>query len=93
MTGWEYEEVPLANVQSTNSLLARIVVAKIEDEPRLIQILQTTPVVQNDPTWRCRSWVADVLGRHRAIGLGPDRGAGARVCGAEDGCGKVYQSG
>jgi len=68
MVGWGYEEMPLANVQSTNSLLARVVVAKVEDEARLIEILRSTPVVQNDPNWRCRSWVADVLHRLAADG-------------------------
>lgn len=62
-TGWEYEEVALPNVRNTNSLLARILIAKIEDEGRLIEILRTTGVVQNDPEWRCRTWVATVLGR------------------------------
>lgn len=32
--GWTYEQVPLPNIQSTNNLLARIVVAKVEDEDR-----------------------------------------------------------
>lgn len=68
LVGWAYEEVPLANVQSTVSLLARIVVAKIENEARLIEILRSTPVIQNDSNWRCRSWVADVLNRLGADG-------------------------
>ncbi|KAK4109456.1 hypothetical protein N656DRAFT_791870 [Canariomyces notabilis] len=61
--GWMYEEIDLDDVQSTARLLARIVVAKIKDEKRLIEIFRTTPVVQNDPNWRCRTWVADVLSR------------------------------
>ena len=66
--GWSYEEIPLANVKNTNSLLARIVVAKVVDEARLIEILRSTPVVQNDSKWRCRSWVADLLNRLEADG-------------------------
>ncbi len=61
--GWMYEEIPLTNVRSTVSLLARIVVAKVTDEERLITILRETPVVQGDPEWRCRTWVADALRR------------------------------
>ena len=61
--GWIYEEVSLPNVQSTTSLLARIVVAQVEDKARLIQILRSTPVVQSNPNWRCRTWVVDVLNR------------------------------
>jgi hypothetical protein len=62
----------LANVQSTNNLLARILIAKILDETRLAEIFRTTPVVQTDPNWRCRTWIADALSRiatdGRAVG-------------------------
>ena len=54
---WVYEEIPLANVRSTNNLLARIVIAKIQDETRLVEIIRNTPVIHNDPDWRCRTWV------------------------------------
>lgn len=60
---WVYEETKLDNVQNTVTLLARVTVAKVTDERRLLEILRTTPVVGNDPTWRCRTWVADVLSR------------------------------
>ncbi|CAG9944990.1 unnamed protein product [Clonostachys rosea f. rosea IK726] len=59
--GWIYEEADLRNVQATNNLLARIVIAKIADEDRLINILRRNPVVNGDPEWRCRSWVAQAL--------------------------------
>jgi hypothetical protein len=36
-------------------------VAKIEDEARLIRILESIPIVQNNPEWRCRTWVANAL--------------------------------
>lgn len=61
--GWVYEENSLEDVQTTNNLLARIVVAKVEDERRVVEIFRMTPVVQNDPNWRCRTWVADALSR------------------------------
>lgn len=50
-------------MQSTNNLLARIVIAKVQDEQRLINIFRETPVIQNEPNWRCRTWVANALGR------------------------------
>ncbi|CVK85343.1 uncharacterized protein FPRN_06780 [Fusarium proliferatum] len=53
----------LPNVRSTTRLLARIMIAKIEDEDRIVEIIRNTPVVQNDPNWQCRTWVADVLSR------------------------------
>lgn len=67
--GWEYEEVPLDNVRSTNSLLARILIAKIEDEDRLVTLLRRLPVVQGNPNWRCRSWVASALTEIKRDGL------------------------
>ncbi|KAK6856449.1 hypothetical protein PG995_006636 [Apiospora arundinis] len=65
---WEYtsawtvfEALRLENVRSTATLLVRVVIAKITDERRLIQLLRQVPVVQDDPEWRCRTWVAQVL--------------------------------
>ncbi|KAL6866048.1 hypothetical protein ACO1O0_002148 [Amphichorda felina] len=72
IVGWVYEEKPLRNVKNTINLLARITIAKVEDDKRLAEIIRGTPVVQNDPDWRCRTWVADVLARiaqdGRAVG-------------------------
>jgi len=61
VVGWKYEEAELGNVKKTNTLLARILIAKIEDEERLVKIFRSAPVVNNDANWRCRTWVADVL--------------------------------
>lgn len=47
--------------RSTTNLLARILIAKIEDQERLATILRNQPIVQNDPNWRCRTWIAGVL--------------------------------
>lgn len=41
--------------------MARILVAKIEDEQRLIALFRLLPVVQGDSNWRCRTWVASAL--------------------------------
>ncbi|KAL2022381.1 hypothetical protein VTK56DRAFT_5448 [Thermocarpiscus australiensis] len=65
---WVYEELDLPDVRLTTNLLARILIAKLTDEERLVQILRTTPVVQNDPSFRCRTWVADALARIKADG-------------------------
>lgn len=61
MEGWKYEEVALKDVRVTNNLLARILIAKVEDFERLITILRSVPVVQDDPNWRCRTWIATAL--------------------------------
>ncbi|PIB02827.1 hypothetical protein CB0940_11960 [Cercospora beticola] len=58
---WVYEELDIRNVRMTNTLLARFVIAKIEDEKRLIEVLRSIPVIQKDPGWRCRTWVANAL--------------------------------
>ncbi|EGX96937.1 hypothetical protein CCM_01595 [Cordyceps militaris CM01] len=60
---WIYEEMDLPNVRGTVSLLARILIAKIEDDERLVQIFRETPVVQGDANWRCRTWISDALAR------------------------------
>jgi hypothetical protein len=38
-------------------------VAKFEDEGHPVECIRSTPVVQNDPNWRCWTWVAQVLSR------------------------------
>lgn len=58
---WVYEEVKLRNVKSTVNLLARFVIAKIEDEKRLLKILRKTAIIHGDPNFRCRTWMADAL--------------------------------
>ncbi len=45
-----------------------MLVAKIENEALLVKILRGTPVVQDDPAWTCRSWLADALTRMQAAG-------------------------
>ncbi|RMZ80304.1 hypothetical protein DV738_g2803, partial [Chaetothyriales sp. CBS 135597] len=60
-SGWTYEEVEVNDVRSTISLLVRIRIAKITDERRLVALLRRLPVVQDDPSWRCRTWVANAL--------------------------------
>ncbi|KAK1074032.1 hypothetical protein LTR74_001278 [Friedmanniomyces endolithicus] len=59
--GWKYEEIELDNILSTTNLLARILIAKIEDHNRVVAILRSLPVVQDDPAWRCRAWIASAL--------------------------------
>lgn len=53
--------MPVNNVRVTAQLLARILIAKVEDHDRLTAILERVPLVQDDPKWRCRSWIASAL--------------------------------
>lgn len=59
--GWTYEEIAVKDVRYTINLLTRVLVAKVEDLPRLVTILRSLPVVQGDPNWRCRTWIANAL--------------------------------
>ncbi|KIV97164.1 hypothetical protein PV10_00946 [Exophiala mesophila] len=82
-TIWHYAELELPNVQNTNTLLVRVIIAKVENLQRLLTILRGIPVIQNDPNWRCHSWCANALaaiaadgtavGRDLDIGLAADR--------------------
>ncbi|KAM3525981.1 hypothetical protein MY4038_007058, partial [Beauveria bassiana] len=42
LQGWKYEEVELEDVRATATLLARMIIAKIEDKERLLKILRNT---------------------------------------------------
>ena len=59
--GWKYDELPLENVGGEPTLLARIVIAKVLDEKRITNILRSIPVVNNDPNWRCLTWIENAL--------------------------------
>jgi len=39
----------------------RILIAKIEDEQRLVALLRGVPTIQGDSNWRCRTWIASAL--------------------------------
>ena len=65
---WQYEEVKLQNVQNTTTLLVRVMIGKIENLARLITILRSIPVIQNDPGWRCRTWCTNALAAIAADG-------------------------
>ncbi|KAI0834313.1 hypothetical protein F5Y06DRAFT_157148 [Hypoxylon sp. FL0890] len=60
---WKFEEVPVRNVRATITLLVRVVIAKVQNEKRLVDIFRNTPVVQNDPNFNSRSWAIDALSR------------------------------
>jgi hypothetical protein len=56
------------NVQNATSLLVRVMIGKIENLARLITILRSIPVIQDDPGWRCRTWCANALAAIAADG-------------------------
>ncbi|KAI0431234.1 hypothetical protein F5Y09DRAFT_340911 [Xylaria sp. FL1042] len=59
--GWNLEEHRLWDVRATPTLLARILIAKIEDMNRLIGVLDRVGIVPGDPSWTSRHWVAGAV--------------------------------
>ncbi|KAF7714531.1 Uncharacterized protein PECH_008421 [Penicillium ucsense] len=57
---WCFDErnCPLA---PTNMLLVRIMVGKVADGTRLVEIMRNTPIRQGQPGWNCVSWVKEAL--------------------------------
>ena len=46
---------------ATQMVLVRVAVAKIIDYDRMEQVIRQTPVIQNNPDWRCQAWVRNAL--------------------------------
>lgn len=63
-----YEENFLVDTRASRSLLARVLVGKIEDEARVIEIIRGVALVKNDIDWRCRDWMIAVLAALAADG-------------------------
>lgn len=87
---WKYDAHPLQDVRVTAQLLARVTIAKVVDEERLISILESVPVDPPDwegrasgrePRWTCRVWVIAALKAIRADG----RAVGTNVLGDIEG--------
>lgn len=57
---WIYERIEPTRLRTWN-LLARLIVAKIENVELLEQTLESVPVVQGDPAWTCRVWVREAV--------------------------------
>jgi hypothetical protein len=55
---FEERECPLV---PTSMLLVRIMVAKVADRNRLVEILRNTPIRQGQPGWNCVFWVKEAL--------------------------------
>lgn len=57
---WKYEEVPIS-LLATQMLLVRIMIAKIENHDRLLQIMRGIPVRAGEEGWNCVGWVKEAL--------------------------------
>jgi hypothetical protein len=61
--GHVFEKIEATDVKNVKGLLARIVIANIEDAELMDRIITSTPFVKGDREWRSEVWVADVLDR------------------------------
>lgn len=70
---WTFEKKELATLQ-TQMLLVVVVVAKVEGSLEDLEAsLRRVPVIQDNPEWRCRTWVANGLAqviKDRILGTG-----------------------
>ncbi|KAB8616630.1 hypothetical protein FH972_025965 [Carpinus fangiana] len=57
---WVYQDIDVT-VLATAQSIARICIGKILDMDKVRDIVASVPVVQDDPTWRCRQWVIDAV--------------------------------
>lgn len=64
---WIFEESENA-LDSSNMILVRILVGKVVDGHRVVEILRSTPIRQAEPGWNCVGWVQEALQRLRADG-------------------------
>jgi hypothetical protein len=64
---WYFEErdVPLA---PTSMLLVRIMIGKIENKERLLNVLRNTPIRKGQLGWNCVGWVKEALEGLKADG-------------------------
>lgn len=64
---WLFEErsTPLA---PTNMLLVRVIIGKVKNNERLVNVLRTTPIRQGDSSWNCVVWVKEALEGLKADG-------------------------
>jgi hypothetical protein len=57
---WFFEERECSLIP-TSMLLVRIMVGKVADGNRLVEILRNTPIRQGQPGWNCVLWVKEAL--------------------------------
>ncbi|KIL66751.1 hypothetical protein M378DRAFT_23125 [Amanita muscaria Koide BX008] len=72
--GWRYESKP-ANVLKSHTITARVLVAKLPGSEsveaqaqRIDSIIRSVPLVQNNDSWTCRTWVKQALEKLKASG-------------------------
>ena len=58
---WNYEKRDV-RLGATRQLLVRVMIGKIDDEKRLLEIFEKVPIrADSDPDWNCVIWVKEAL--------------------------------
>jgi hypothetical protein len=66
--GWVFERLVVPDVKNIPNLLGRIIIGKVENPDLVDRIISSTPMVLEDPEWRCFHWVEDALAKLNATG-------------------------
>ncbi|KAI4861189.1 hypothetical protein F4820DRAFT_465043 [Hypoxylon rubiginosum] len=67
-TAWQYEETRLGDVRMADDLLARVLIAKVTDEERLMAILREAPVQDDTNYGWCKDVVTRIANDDKAVG-------------------------
>ena len=62
---WFFEEIKTP-LMPTRMILCRVMIGKVEDKQRLVQILSKVPIRQEQANWNCVFWVKEALEEHKA---------------------------
>lgn len=70
---WFFEELETP-LLATRMILCRVMIGKVEDKQRLVQVLSRIPIRQDQAEWNCVFWVKEALEEletdGKAIGTG-----------------------
>ena len=58
-----YVEDDARNLSASDAIMVRVAVAKVVDTARLQTILREAPIMQDDISWNCLSWVRECFER------------------------------
>lgn len=60
MSAWVFEELTVSML-TTQMILVRVVLAKVENVEKLVQLLRQIPIRQGEEGWNCVYWVKEAL--------------------------------
>lgn len=59
-TEWYYEERD-TSLTPTSMLLVRVIIGKVKDRDRLVNVLRNNPIRQGNSDWNCVMWIKEAL--------------------------------